>query len=78
MEKIEIVQLNPLSMDEIQPLSEESRNQGIEFVDRLVSEYISGVNQFQKPGEALFGVYHDRQLIAVGGLNRDPCSNHYC
>jgi GNAT superfamily N-acetyltransferase len=51
---------------------EESREQGFEFLDRLVLEYNSGINKFQRPGEALFGIYRDQQLIAIGGLNRDP------
>jgi GNAT superfamily N-acetyltransferase len=72
MMHIEIVRLEQLPMGDLQPLLEESRAQGFEFLDRLVAEYASGTNRFDKPGEALFGVYRGRILIAVGGLNQDP------
>jgi GNAT superfamily N-acetyltransferase len=72
MNNIEIVRLEKLPMQDLQPLVEESRAQGYEFIDRLISEYVDGSNQFNKPGEALFGVYFDPHLIAIGGLNRDP------
>jgi GNAT superfamily N-acetyltransferase len=69
---IEINQLNQLPIEALQPLLKESQDQGFEFVDRLLKEYVAGTNRFNRHGEALFGVYSDRQLIAVGGLNRDP------
>jgi GNAT superfamily N-acetyltransferase len=72
MKNIEIIRLVKLPMDDIQPLVVESRAQGFEFLDRLVAEYVEGINRFDKPGEALFGVYWDENLIAIGGLNQDP------
>jgi GNAT superfamily N-acetyltransferase len=72
MKNIEIIRLGKLPMDDLQPLVEESHDQGFEFLNRLVAEYASGINRFDKPGEALFGVYCDDNLIAVGGLNQDP------
>jgi GNAT superfamily N-acetyltransferase len=72
MNNIEIIRLEELPMGDLQPLLEESRDQGFEFLDRLVAEYASGTNRFDKPGEAMFGVYHGQKLIAVGGLNQDP------
>jgi GNAT superfamily N-acetyltransferase len=74
MKKIEIVRLNQLPFDDLQPLLVESREQDFEFLERLVAEYVNETNQFGKPGEALFGAYCDHQLIAIGGLNRDPYS----
>ena len=72
MENSKVVKLMKLPSDDLQPLLEESREQGFEFLDRLVLEYENGTNQFQRAGEALFGIYRDQQLIAIGGLNRDP------
>ncbi len=72
MVNTEIIKLEKLPINDLQPILEESREQGFEFIDRLVSEYVAGINQFQKSGEALFGVYCEQQLIAIGGLNRDP------
>ena len=72
---LEIVRLEQLPVKDLGPLLEESRRQGHEFLDRLVSEYIGGTNQFKKPGEGLFGAYVDQQLVAIGGLNQDPYSS---
>lgn len=72
MENLEIVRLKQLPRDDLQPLLAESRAQGYEFIDRLVTEYVNGSNQFQKSGEGLYGIYCKQQLIAIGGLNRDP------
>lgn len=72
MEHIRVVRLSQLPLDDLQPLLSESRAQGFEFLDRLAAEYINGTNKFDQAGEALFGVYHDQRLIAIGGLNRDP------
>lgn len=74
MGNIKVVKINKLPLDDLRPLLEESREQGFEFLDRLVLEYNNGTNKFQRPGEALLGIYRDRQLIAIGGLNRDPYS----
>ena len=72
MDKIEICKLSELPIAELQPLLNESREEGFEFVARLLAEYLNGSNQFNKPGEALFGAYCGLKLIAIGGLNRDP------
>lgn len=46
--------------------------EGFEFLDRLLVEWESGSNRFDRPGEALLGVFDDETLIGIGGLNRDP------
>jgi GNAT superfamily N-acetyltransferase len=56
----------------IEQLLAEASNEGFGFVDKLVAEWRSGANTFDKPGEALFGAFTGSQLVAVGGLNRDP------
>ena len=72
VQSVDVVRLEQLPIDDLQPLLEESREQGFEFLDRLVAEYLSGTNRFAQRDEALFGVYCDQCLIAIGGLNRDP------
>ena len=70
---VDIVRLEELPIGDLVPLLEESREQGFEGLERLVAEYAAGTNRFDRPGEALFGVYdQDRHLIAIGGLTRDP------
>jgi len=50
----------------------ESERAGLGFVRRLVDEWVSGRNRFDRPGEALFGAWIDGQLVGVCGLNVDP------
>src|SRR5215470_11105409 len=50
----------------------DSERAGSRIVRRLVDEWRSGVNRFDRPGEALFGAWVDGQLIGVCGLNIDP------
>jgi len=53
-------------------LLSESEQAGTRFVRRLVEEWASGANRFDRPGEALFGAWVDGRLIGVCGLNVDP------
>ena len=50
----------------------ESEAAGLRLVRRLVDEWATGVNRFDRPGEGLFGAWVDGQLIGVCGLNVDP------
>jgi N-acetylglutamate synthase-like GNAT family acetyltransferase len=56
-------------------LLEESRRQGIGFLQRLGDEWESGANRFSLPGEALFEIRCRSQLVGICGLNRDPYAN---
>lgn len=64
--------LAPPPWPALAPLVEESRREGFHFLVRLHAEFLSGENRFDRPGEALVGGYAGPELIAVGGLNRDP------
>ena len=61
-----------LPLAEMEPLLADSRGEGYKFVDRLVDDFVNGSNRFDRPGEALYGVYAGEQLVSVGGLNCDP------
>ncbi len=50
----------------------EARQEGYNFLDTLVKEWLSGENRFDAPGEMLCGHLIQGFLVAVGGLNRDP------
>ena len=51
----------------------ESEAHGLLFVRRLVDEWTSGANRFDRPGEALFVARSgERAAVGVCGLNRDP------
>jgi GNAT superfamily N-acetyltransferase len=50
-----------------------ARDSGHHHLDRLITEFETGANRFDKPGEALFAVHDDTQsLVGVGGINIDP------
>lgn len=49
-----------------------AREEGYDFLDRLVEDWLSGENRFDGPGEVFCGCFDDGVLVAVGGLNRDP------
>ena len=69
---VTITRLAELPLDDLQPLLVESRGEGFEFLDRLVHEYEGDINRFSGPNEALFAMYVDGYMIAIGGLNQDP------
>ena len=50
----------------------ESERQGFRFVRRLVEEWESGANRFDRPGEALFVARVGDDVVGVCGLNVDP------
>jgi len=54
------------------PLVAESEAVGSALVHRLVAEWESGANRFDRPGEALFGARIDGRLVGVCRLNVDP------
>ena len=56
----------------IEALVAESEGAGLHLVSRLVDEWRSGHNRFDRPGEALFGAWVDQRLAGVCGLNVDP------
>lgn len=53
-------------------LAAEAEREGVAFVRRLVEDWESGANRFDRPGEALFAAWSDEQLAGVCGLNVDP------
>jgi N-acetylglutamate synthase-like GNAT family acetyltransferase len=44
-------------------------------IDRLVNEFRSGRNRFDRPGEALFCARQADRLVGCCGLNSDPYAN---
>ena len=56
----------------VAPLAEAAACEGFAFVHRLVEEWRTGANRFDRPGEILLGAWLGGRLAGVGGLNRDP------
>ncbi|WP_318245838.1 GNAT family N-acetyltransferase [Bacillus tianshenii] len=74
---MEIIVIRNLDTVDLSLLLEESKKEGYRFLERLVHEYQAGTNTFKNPGECLYGVLDDKNvLLAIGGLNVDPyCGN---
>ncbi len=70
-EKIEIHQINHLP-SQLLTLEKEAVEEGFRFLTRLITQWNSGANRFDAPGECLMVAYLDRRLIGVGGLSVDP------
>jgi len=64
--------LPPSSWDDVERLVEASAGEGFRFLARLCEEHASGASRFDGEGEVLLGVWRGEELVAVGGLNRDP------
>jgi GNAT superfamily N-acetyltransferase len=73
---VKLKEIEDLTTVDVSKLVEESEAEGYRFLKRLVSQYEDGTNRFDKAGEVLYGVWDDKdQLVAIGGLNRDPYSD---
>jgi N-acetylglutamate synthase-like GNAT family acetyltransferase len=71
MEHVELRQLTMLG-DEVMPFVIEAESRGQRFMRRLLDDWVSGANRFQKNGEFLLSARIEGRLVAVGGLNKDP------
>lgn len=71
MNGLEIREVRALP-DTITALEAAAIAEGFRFLTRLVLEWENGSNRFDRPGECLLGVWCDGELIAIGGLSRDP------
>jgi len=67
-----IERLSELTSEAFGPLVAESEQAGLRFVHRLVEEWASGRNRFERPGEACFAALVDGRIVGVCGLNVDP------
>ena len=67
-----IERLHALTPGTLDALLDDSERLGSRIVRRLVDEWSSGVNRFDRSGEALFGGRVDGQLVGICGLNVDP------
>jgi ribosomal protein S18 acetylase RimI-like enzyme len=72
---VSIIAVGPLAAppgEGLGALIVESEATGLRFVQRLATEWNSGANRFDRPGEALLVARLADQIIGVCGLNVDP------
>ncbi|WP_175625151.1 MULTISPECIES: GNAT family N-acetyltransferase [Oxalobacteraceae] len=55
--------------DDIDALLQPATSEGFRFLNRLVQDYSAGINCFDQPGEALYVIRRNEDLIAIGGIN---------
>ena len=68
---IKLIEFTDLNFTMIYSLANEARHNGYDFMQRTIDDWNSGVNKFDKPGEKLWGLVSDTELIGIGGLNSD-------
>jgi GNAT superfamily N-acetyltransferase len=71
MSQMEIRQIAHLP-SQILALEKEAVAEGFRFLTRLISDWHSGANCFDEPGECLMAVYLNQQLVGIGALSVDP------
>lgn len=67
-----IQQIENLMKYEFKYLVQESKEEGFNFLKKLINEYENELNTFNKSGECLYGIFQGEKLIGIGGLNVDP------
>ncbi|QIK69920.1 GNAT family N-acetyltransferase [Erysipelothrix sp. HDW6C] len=61
-----------LDIAEIEQLVSHSKDEGFNHLQKLVDDYKSGANRFDKPGECLMVALSHNHIVGVCGINRDP------
>jgi GNAT superfamily N-acetyltransferase len=74
--QVKISKVDILSKQKLYPLLDESKAMGFRFIERLITEWESGANCFEKHGEAFFVAKDNERLIGICGLNADPYSEN--
>ncbi|MGM1048054.1 MAG: GNAT family N-acetyltransferase [Bacillota bacterium] len=60
--------------EDLTELLAQSTAEGFRHINRLINDYITGINRFQNEDEALFECRVQNRVIGICGLNRDPYS----
>jgi len=67
---MEVYQIKVFDPGELDELVTESSREGFRHIRRLVKEYASGVNRFDREHEALFACRSGGRIIGICGLNQ--------
>lgn len=68
----EVQRIRHLPIQEFTEMLAESKTTGFRAIERLVTDWETDVNRFNRPGEALFIARQDDRIFGVCGLNCDP------
>ncbi|HEY9628521.1 MAG TPA: GNAT family N-acetyltransferase [Coleofasciculaceae cyanobacterium] len=72
---LEIQRIQYLPTQDFTEILAESKTAAFRVIDRLVTDWETGVNRFDRPGEALFIARQGDRIFGVCGLNHNPHIN---
>lgn len=72
-----IIDINDLDEYDISTITQAANAERYDIVNRLVTDYDSGENKFDKEGEKLVGFLLDDKVVALCGLNIEPTNGRY-
>jgi GNAT superfamily N-acetyltransferase len=73
MPRVEVVRVRRLDLEALAPLLSAADAEGYAIVRRLIDDWRSGANRFDRgASEAYWSVRDGRAWMAIGGLNIDP------
>jgi GNAT superfamily N-acetyltransferase len=69
-----VLHIVPLSafQPDLDEIRAEAADDGFRFIEKLMTDWESGANRFDQPGECFLGAFSGADLVGMGGLNRDP------
>jgi ribosomal protein S18 acetylase RimI-like enzyme len=67
-----IERIDCLPIDRLNPLVTLAEATGFHALSRLLTDWQSGRNRFDQPGEAIFIATDNECVVGICGLNRDP------
>lgn len=71
---MQVLEVDDLRKEAIEDLVELSKDEGFNFLSRLVNEWENGKNRFEGEHEKLYKVELNGKIIGIGGINKNPYS----
>ena len=75
LKKSKIRYIKNLLKEDIKELQKESKKEGYNIVNKLINDFKSGKNKFNKKREALIVCELDHKIVGICGLNIDPINS---
>lgn len=72
---IQIQKISDLPVQELSEMLVESQMAGFRAIDRLIKDWMTEVNRFDRLGEVLLLAWQADRVVGVCGLNQDPYVN---
>ena len=72
-----VINIVDLKEQDIKHIEDVAKKEGYNLINRLVTEYDSGENKFDREGEQLIGFVMDDMIVALCGLNIEPTNIQY-